>query len=81
MNVETSLCNSGPTIKSSDARRIRLTAAARRITGVAAVVTIVVSFVEAAVNPAASFSALHFWLALFIAAATRDEEAGETCRS
>jgi hypothetical protein len=81
MNVERFPCDSGPTIETPDARRIRLTAAARRIAGMAAAVTIVVSFWEAAVNPAASCSALHFWLALFMAAATRDEEAGETCRS
>ena len=44
-------------------------AAARRIAKLAVAMTIVAAFVEVALNPAASISALHFWLALFVAAA------------
>ena len=62
-------------------RQVRFSATARTISGVMAAITIVVSFVEAAVNPAASFSALHFWLALFVAAAMRGDEKGDPCRN
>ncbi len=73
MNFESCLRDAAPATESPECRQVRFSGAARRIAGVAAAITIVVSFVEAAVNPAASFSALHFWLALFVAAATRDD--------
>jgi hypothetical protein len=81
MNCESYLRDAEPATDFTDGRRVRFSAAARRIAGVTAALTIVASFVEAAVNPAASFSALHFWLALFVAAATRDDESSESCRS
>ena len=37
------------------------------------VVTIIATFVEVALNPRASFSVIHFWLALFLAVATRGD--------
>jgi len=81
MNYEASLRATEPASESPEARCVRISCAARRIAGVATVVAIVTSFIEAAVNPAASFSALHFWLALFVAAATRSDEGGDSCRS
>jgi hypothetical protein len=81
MSFESCLRDSEPVTESAAARWVRFSVAARRIAGVAAVITIVASFVEAAVNPAATFSALHFWLALFVAAATRDEGSSESCRN
>jgi len=81
MNSEGNFRDAEPASDCPECRRIRFSAAARTVAGVTAAVTIVVSFVDAAVNPAASLSALHFWLALFVAAATRGDEKGEPCRN
>ena len=54
---------------------------ARRMANLVVVATIATAFGEVVLNPAAAFSAVHFWLALFVAAATRGARSGDACRN
>jgi hypothetical protein len=80
MNLQTCVLATERPADSPDPGRARRPVVARRLAKLAVVVTIGAAFCEVALNPAASLSAIHFWLALFLAAATRSEEQGAACK-
>ncbi len=81
MNLQTCVLAAKPPAGSPDIERAGPPTVGRRIANLAVVATITAAFVEVVLNPAATLSAIHFWLALFIAAAARGEEAGAACKN